>query len=450
MTQPAADVLLRIERLLRIGKQQEAQVLLVEYLKVNPFSARAWWLMSLTVPGINQQRDCLERVLRLDPDDELARERLEMLKNQPTLPPSVKPFTVLDLPEVNSELPEGPITPKSSAPFEVLPEKDKPVSVPEPAAIMPDWAASSVVAPDSSTRTNPTESDSAGSAGTQTGDVSSVSSDQVAIPELLRVNATDRVPIPRKSKRKWWVLDIFLALLAIGLLAFFALYILKQQQAQKKAEEIYIFQQQTVQVAQTLASMPLPTLFPTWTPSPTWTTMPTRKPSPTPTFTPTQGSTFATTVSPSRQVGPIVGQYAPDFDLTDQATGLKVKLSQYDGQPVLIFFFSTLCPKCNGEIDALENIFNTYKDTNLVLLGIDSTDSQATITAYRVAHPITFPILLDPGSKTLTTYRVNTLPGHFFVDNTGRVANIGMGVMTLDEIKTQIEMILERLPTSTP
>jgi hypothetical protein len=157
MTQPAADVLLRIERLLRIGKQQEAQVLLVEYLKVNPFSARAWWLMSLTVPGINQQRDCLERVLRLDPDDELARERLEMLKNQPTLPPSVKPFTMLDLPEVKSELPEEPITPESSPPFEVLPEKDKVVSVPEPAAVMPDWAASSVVAPDSTNRTNSPE-----------------------------------------------------------------------------------------------------------------------------------------------------------------------------------------------------------------------------------------------------------------------------------------------------
>jgi peroxiredoxin len=258
------------------------------------------------------------------------------------------------------------------------------------------------------------------------------------------------VPIPRKSKSKWWVLDIFLALLAIGLIAFFAFLLLRQQQAQKKAEEIYIFQQQTVQVAQTLASMPLPTLFPTWTPSPTWTTVPTRKPSPTPTFTPTPGLTFAMTSSPSRQFGPIVGQYAPDFDLTDQATGLKVKLSQYDGQPVLIFFFSTLCPKCNGEIDALENTYNTYKDANLVLLGINSTDSQATIDAYRVTHPITFPILLDPGSKTLTTYRVNTLPGHFFVDNTGRIANIGMGVMTLDEMKTQIEIILEHLPTSTP
>ena len=57
MTQPPADILQRIERLLRAGKQQEARLLLMEYLKSNPSSARAWWLMSQAVTDLNQQMD---------------------------------------------------------------------------------------------------------------------------------------------------------------------------------------------------------------------------------------------------------------------------------------------------------------------------------------------------------------------------------------------------------
>ncbi len=55
MTQPTANILLRIERLLSAGKQQEARLLLVEYIKLNPASARAWWLMSLTLTDINRK-----------------------------------------------------------------------------------------------------------------------------------------------------------------------------------------------------------------------------------------------------------------------------------------------------------------------------------------------------------------------------------------------------------
>jgi len=49
MTQPPADILQRIEGLLHAGKQPEARLVLMEYLKSNPSSARAWWLMSQTV-----------------------------------------------------------------------------------------------------------------------------------------------------------------------------------------------------------------------------------------------------------------------------------------------------------------------------------------------------------------------------------------------------------------
>lgn len=96
MTQPPANTLHRIERLLSAGKQQEARLLLMEYIKLNPASAHAWWLMSLTLTDRNQEMDCLQRVLRLDPENEPARERLAKLISQPSVSPSVSPFTASD------------------------------------------------------------------------------------------------------------------------------------------------------------------------------------------------------------------------------------------------------------------------------------------------------------------------------------------------------------------
>ncbi len=89
MVQPPANNLQRIEALLRAGRQLEARQLLLEYLQFDPNSARAWWLMSQAVIDPNQQKDCLQRVLRLDPTNVHARERLEELTPVVnSLPPS--------------------------------------------------------------------------------------------------------------------------------------------------------------------------------------------------------------------------------------------------------------------------------------------------------------------------------------------------------------------------
>ena len=502
MTQPTADVLLRIERLLRIGKQEEAQALLVEYLKVNPSSARAWWLMSLTVPDIIQQRDCLERVLRLDPEDELARERLEMLKNQPIPPPSVKPFTVLDLSDINELSEDAPPTPDWTAPGEAGAESDKSASTAEPAPAMPDWAASSEALAESDRSASTSEpapampdwaassealAESDRSASTsepgqsvpewvasseavpesersaptsETGqavpewatpsEVISESNEQASIPELPPLEPLSKVPIPDKSKNKWWVLDILMAILAIILIVILAEHILKQQQAQLRTKQEVYFQQQTLEVAQTLASIPLPTLLPTWTSSPTGTALPTATFSATFTFTPTLRNTLTRTPPPSGLVGPLVGLFAPDFNLTDQVTGQKVMFNQFNGQPALIFFFSTSCTMCNKEITAVESIYQTYKGDGLVLLAIDSGDTVATVEAFRSADQLTFPILLDPVATALSTYQVDTLPRHFFVNTAGMITYVGMGEMTPDELKTQVEIILQPAPTATP
>ncbi|MGA2505455.1 MAG: hypothetical protein ABSG01_15345, partial [Anaerolineales bacterium] len=93
MTQPPATLLLRIEQLLNAGKLQEARLLLVDFIQGNPNSARAWWLLSMTLADVDRQAACLKRVLRLDPENRLARQRLAGLTSQLPAPTSISPFT---------------------------------------------------------------------------------------------------------------------------------------------------------------------------------------------------------------------------------------------------------------------------------------------------------------------------------------------------------------------
>jgi hypothetical protein len=86
MDEMPENVLDEAERRLEEGRQTEARSLLAGYLKSQPRSERAWWLMSFAVPERNQKVDCLQRVLALNPSHEDARSRLDSIL-YPTEPP---------------------------------------------------------------------------------------------------------------------------------------------------------------------------------------------------------------------------------------------------------------------------------------------------------------------------------------------------------------------------
>ncbi len=74
------DSLKYAEQLLQEGKVLEARAVLVEYVQHNPSSERGWWQLSFTLTDPKQQIDCMERVLRIDPNSTLAQSRMDTLK----------------------------------------------------------------------------------------------------------------------------------------------------------------------------------------------------------------------------------------------------------------------------------------------------------------------------------------------------------------------------------
>jgi peroxiredoxin len=82
MTQNPSDPLDRAEELLRSGYKADARELLSSYLREQPDSAKGWWLMSFAVGDLDQQYECLERVLELHPGHRKAQKRLNALRGE--------------------------------------------------------------------------------------------------------------------------------------------------------------------------------------------------------------------------------------------------------------------------------------------------------------------------------------------------------------------------------
>lgn len=75
------ELLLKAEQLLREGKKQQAAPLLEDYVRANKNSSRGWWALSFALPEVEEQIECVEHVLKLNPTHTSAHARLAKLKS---------------------------------------------------------------------------------------------------------------------------------------------------------------------------------------------------------------------------------------------------------------------------------------------------------------------------------------------------------------------------------
>jgi hypothetical protein len=129
------DPLTAATQLVKNGRLDQAKEVLTNYLMQNPSSEQGWLLMSFVLADAAQQKDCLERVLRINPNNTVAQSRLAHLlgkrteelfqgKNTPPSPPPAKvesPAEKSPVPPVLSVLPASEERVERSQPVKVRP-----------------------------------------------------------------------------------------------------------------------------------------------------------------------------------------------------------------------------------------------------------------------------------------------------------------------------------------
>jgi thiol-disulfide isomerase/thioredoxin len=108
-----------------------------------------------------------------------------------------------------------------------------------------------------------------------------------------------------------------------------------------------------------------------------------------------------------------------DFTLSD-LDGKSWTLRELRGKVVLVNFWATWCPPCRKEMPDLEALYRKFKDQGLVILAIDDVEA-GKIKPYLAEHPVTYPILLDPGRKANESFHIGGIPKSFVYDREGKL-----------------------------
>ena len=117
-----------------------------------------------------------------------------------------------------------------------------------------------------------------------------------------------------------------------------------------------------------------------------------------------------------------------DFTLTD-LEGKNWTLRDLRGKVVLVNFWATWCPPCRKEMPDLDALYKKFKDRGFVILAIDDEDV-AKIKPYLAEHPVTYPVLLDPGRKANDMFRIDGIPKSFVFDREGKLVTQSIDMRT--------------------
>jgi peroxiredoxin Q/BCP len=97
------------------------------------------------------------------------------------------------------------------------------------------------------------------------------------------------------------------------------------------------------------------------------------------------------------------GKAAPAFTLED-ADGRKVKLSDFKGRDVVVYFYpKDDTPGCTKEACGFRDLWAQLKRAGVAVLGV-SGDSGASHQKFAARYKLPFTLLSDPEKKTMEAY----------------------------------------------
>lgn len=138
------------------------------------------------------------------------------------------------------------------------------------------------------------------------------------------------------------------------------------------------------------------------------------------------------------------GSAAPDFALR-ATSGANFRLSEHRGEVVMLAFWGSRCGQCAPQLSSLSRLLDTYRSAGLAALAVNVDDDQLAAVEFALAHPVSFPVLLDPAKSVAREYRVDNLPMLLMVDRAGVIRYVhrdfrsGSNAMYLEQVKVLLD-----------
>lgn len=136
---------------------------------------------------------------------------------------------------------------------------------------------------------------------------------------------------------------------------------------------------------------------------------------------------------------------APDFTVYDEQ-GNAVKLSDYFGKPIVLNFWASWCPPCQGEMPEFDKVYQELGD-QVQFLMVDMAngyngETMEVAAAFIAEKGYQFPVFYDTESAAMMAYQAYSLPTTYFLDSHGHLSAQATGAINEATLRRGIDMIL--------
>jgi peroxiredoxin len=140
----------------------------------------------------------------------------------------------------------------------------------------------------------------------------------------------------------------------------------------------------------------------------------------------------------------LLSSAAPDFTLRTMG-GPNMRLAEQRGQVVMINFWATWCGPCRQEMPHLSRLYDKYRGSGFVLMGVNVDDDARNASAVAAKLAVTFPVLLDTDKSVSKLYDLTTMPSTVLVDRDGKVRHVHRGYLAgyEDTYEKQVRELLK-------
>lgn len=138
-----------------------------------------------------------------------------------------------------------------------------------------------------------------------------------------------------------------------------------------------------------------------------------------------------------------VGKPAPAFAAPALTDGTTISLEHYAGKIVVLNFWSSWCIPCKEENPALTDMWERYRGTDVVLLGVVFQDAPGAARDYTARLGNTWPSVLDEDGQIALRYGVFGPPETYFIGTDGVIAGRHIGPIDEATLIKGIETLRE-------
>jgi peroxiredoxin len=114
---------------------------------------------------------------------------------------------------------------------------------------------------------------------------------------------------------------------------------------------------------------------------------------------------------------------APDFSLKD-IQGKTFRLSSQRGNPVVMFFGTTWCPACRGEMPFYKDLYDKYALRGLKFLYIDINESTERVARFSKQNSFPYLVLVDGDGSVASNYNIIGVPTLILLDKEGNIIHV--------------------------